>query len=189
MVFEQFARVTAAMNSIDTRNMAMGEVMRELGNVNISPSQVAAQVVQIQRAGGGFSDYQLQDPVTVQMLVEAASNPGSHPYAPQAINVVTKLLGSSQAQSNPGAIEVVQEMLDNNGKMRDVDLGSLNAAIDLAAARASMMGSDPRWDNVKLNPMTVRMIQGDAGYSVTDHQLSPDLIERILRSANRAPRF
>lgn len=189
LVFEQFARMTASMNSIDTRSLAMGDVMRELANINVSPSQVAAQVVQIQRAGGGFSDYQLQDPVTVQMLVEAASNPGSHPYAPQAINVVTKLLGSSQAQSNPGAIEVVQEMLDNNGKMRDVDLGSLNAAIDLAAARASMMGSDPRWDNVKINPMTVKMMQGDNGYSVTDHQLSPELIERILRSANRPARY
>ena len=185
-VFEQFARVTAQENGIDTRNMAMGEVLGQLQAINISPSQVASQVVQIQRAGGGFSDYQMQDPVIIQMLVEN-SGTGSHPMAPQAINVVTKLLGSSQAQSNYGAVEVVQEFLDNDGKMRDVDLGSLNAAIDLAAVRSSMASHDPGWNNVKISPQLVKMVQRDAGYSVVDHQMSPDLIDRIIRSSNRTP--
>lgn len=188
LVFEQFARVTAAENGIDHRNMALGQVMSSLEAINIQPAHIAANVVQLQRAGGGFADHHMQDPVVVQMLVESAGNSGSHPYAPQAINVVTRILGSTQAQSNPQSIEVVQEFLDNDGKMRDVDLGTLNAAMDLAAARSAMSASGgAEWSNVKISPALVKMVQRDAGYSVQDHELSPDLLERILRFANRAP--
>lgn len=190
MVLETFARVQAAAHGINHDNMVLGDVLRRLeeeGGSKYSAGNLAQNIVQISRQGGGFSDHQLQDPVTVQMLVEQGN---SHAYAPQAINVVTRLVGSSEAYNKPQYVEVVQEFLDNDGRMKDMDMASLNAAVSLAEARAHQGGSSPDWDNVKISPNILKMIQRDPGYSAngaSSRQLSDDLIAKILRSANRAP--
>ncbi|MBX9691691.1 MAG: hypothetical protein K2Z81_04850, partial [Cyanobacteria bacterium] len=187
-VLETFARVQASNHGINTSDMQLGQVLKELESVpghNYSAGGMAQQIVQISRQGGGFSDHQLQDPVTVQLLLEQGN---SHPYAPQAINVVTKLVGSTEAHNKPQYINVVEEFLDNDGRMRDVDMGSLNAAVALAEARAQGMGGSNAadWGNVKISPATVKMVQRDPSYSIASGQsLNEDLIQRILRSSNR----
>lgn len=188
VVLETFARVQAAAHGINTNDMMLGDVLRRLeeeAGPKYSAGNLAQNIVQISRQGGGFSDHQLQDPVTVQMLVEQGN---SHPYAPQAINVVTRLVGSSEAYNSPQYVEVVEEYLDNNGKMRDIDMASLNAAVALAEARSHQGGSNSEWNNVRISPDSLKMIQRDPGYSVNGGRaLSDELIAKLLRSANRAP--
>lgn len=186
IVLDNFARVEAARHGIDTNNLPMGEVLKQLEQLSspVSAGSMAQQIVQLSRQGGGFSDHQLQDPLTVELLLDQGN---SHPYAPQAINVVTRLVGSTQAYNNPGYINVVEEFLDNDGKMRDMDIGNLNAAVALAEARAAHAGgtSSADWDNVKISPSVLKMMQRDPGYSVTTRSLSDELVSRIVRSANR----
>lgn len=185
-VLEVFARAQASRNDIDHHNMALGEVLRQLSNVqvggqNLSAGNIAAQIVQLQRQSGGMSDYQMQDPLTVEMLIEQGS---SHPYAPQAINVVTRLVGSTEASQNPQYINVVEEYLDNNGRMRDMDAGSFNAALAIAEARSTAMSSgapNPAWNQVKISPDILKMVQRDPGYSIADQKISDSLIDRILQ--------
>ncbi|MBX9690333.1 MAG: hypothetical protein K2X27_26705 [Candidatus Obscuribacterales bacterium] len=186
-VLETFARVQAAEHGLNTSNMNFGEVLKQLESIpgsNYSAGNMAAQIVQLSRQGGGFSDHQLQDPVTVELLLEQGN---SHPYAAQAINVVTRVVGSTEARNNPSYINVVQEFLDNDGRMRDMDPANLNAAMKLAEAKAQGM-SGPQaaeWDNVKISPSMLKMMQRDPGYSVTNNSLSDELIARLLRAANK----
>lgn len=188
VVLETFARQVAADNNINTSNMPLGQVLNELEKIpggGYSAGNLAQQIVQISRQGGGFSDHQLQDPLTVELLLDQG---GSHTYAPQAINVVTRLVGSTEAYNNPGYINVVEEFLDNDGKMRDMDLGNLNAAVSLAEARAAGMsgGRAAEWENVKISPQMLKMMQRDPGYSAQNpNNLSNELIERLLNSATK----
>jgi hypothetical protein len=188
LVLETFARAQAQHEGINTSNLNMGEVLRQLENVpgkNYSAGRLAQQIVQISRQGGGFSDHQLQDPVTVNMLVDQGDK---HPYAPQAINVVTRLVGSSEAMSRPQYVQVVEEFLDNDGKMRDMDMGSLNAAIALSEARASGMSGaqSANWRNVKITPQVLKIIQRDPNFSITDsnHRLSDELVSKIMQAGD-----
>lgn len=189
IVLDTFARVEANRNGINTDHMQMGEVLRQLENLpnqSHSAGSISQQIVQLSRQGGGFSDHQLQDPLTVELLLDHGN---SHPYAPQAINVVTRLLGSTEAYKNPGYINIVEEYLDNDGKMREMDLSNLHAAAALAEARAAAThsGSSADWNNVKISPSILKMMQRDPGYSAgsASHQLNDALVERILRAAGR----
>ncbi len=193
LVLETAARATAQAHGINSSGMGLGDVIKQLESIPVSDHKagysysaggLAQQVVQLSRQGGGFSDHQLQDPMTVELLLDQGN---SHPYAPQAINVVTRLVGSASASSNPQYINVVEEFLDNDGRMRDMDMANLNAAVALAETRAAQGGSNPDWNNVKINPQLLKMIQRDPSYSISgsNQALADDLVQRILRSANR----
>jgi hypothetical protein len=188
VVLETFARQVAAQQNINTSNMSLAQVLVELDNSSggaYSPANIAQQVVQLSRQGGGFSDHQLQDPMTVEMLLDRGQ---SHRFAPQAINVVTRLVGSTEAYNNPGYLNVVEEYLDNDGKMREMDQSNFYAAVALSAAKEAGLHG-PRaaeWANVKISPKFVKMMQRDPGYSIQNpNNLSSDLIDSILRSATR----
>ena len=183
IVLDTFARAQAQHHGINTSNMNFNEVLKELESRSpgTSASSMAQQIVQISRSGGKLSDHQLTDPVTVQMLVDPGND---HPYAPQAINVVTTLVGSSQAMAHPQYINVVEEYLDNNGKMKDMSLGGLNAAVALAEARAAgKFGADS--GNVRIGPQVLKMVQGDSSYSIQDNHINDELIQKIIRAQNK----
>lgn len=185
IVFDTFARAEASRHGIFNANdLPINDVLAQLQqrDSSFSSDKMAQQICQISRQGGGFSDHQLQDPITVQMLLDKGT---SHPYASQAINVVTRLVGSTEAYNHPQYIEVVQEWLNNDGKMRDMDLGNLNAAVSLVEARAHGEAQGQDWQNVKVSPSLLKVMQRDPSYKVTDHQLSEALVDKILRVANR----
>jgi len=186
IVLDTFARAQAQAQGINTNQMNIGQVFHELEKLDgrNSPSALAKQIVDLSRNAGRLSDHQLQDPLTVQMLLDQGA---SHPYAPKAINVVTNLVGSTEAANNPRYIPAIQELLNNGSKMRDIMMQELNAAVALAEARAqgALNAQASEWNNVRLSPQVLKMIQQDPSYSILDNKLSETLIDKILRAANR----
>ena len=184
-IFDTFARSEAARHDFNPTNMDLGDVLGYLqSNHRMTAESLAGRIVQFSRHGG-FSSHQLQDPLTVQLLVEQGD---AHPYAAQAINVVSSLVGGEAAMEKPGYIQVVQEYLDNDGRMNDLNLTATNAALTLSHLRDEGMKTHPdAWRNVRIDPKIMKTIQQNAGCSMSNGtHLPEDLVQQILQMSNRS---
>ena len=180
IVFDNIARAEAASHGIDTSSMTVVEVVDALESRGSSSGTVVQKAIALSRQGGNFSDTQWTDSKAVEMLVRDG---GSHPYSPQAINVVTRIMGGGGA--SPQHIRVVEEYLDNDGRSKDINLGNLEVATAIDQLRSSH-ASDPDWGHVKISPAIIKMVQRDPSYSAKNpNNFSADLIDRIVKSAKR----
>lgn len=194
IILENFARAEASRLGINTAKMNLSQVLNALKSADpmLTATNVAQNTIQLTRAGAGFNINQLADPLTVDLLVNGG---GTHEYAPQAINVVTKVVGSGEAMNHPEYVHVIEEYLDNGGKMNDVTLSTLNTAVHLSEMRGKALSqtgplADAAWNNVRINPEALRLIQRDPSYSVSNTQnpISDALADTILRAAANGPR-
>ncbi|MBY0549891.1 MAG: hypothetical protein K2W95_21640 [Candidatus Obscuribacterales bacterium] len=175
-VVETFIRATGEQQGIpDAASMALPSLMTELEGRGTSIANIGSCIGSIQRSGG-FSDFQMQDMATVNLVVERAGNSG--PHGMQAINAVTRIIGAEQSAQNPRYIEVTEEFLSNNGRTKDLEVRSVSALADLDERRqveqvrlSSMPANDParalqqdRLDRFRLDNRTMQQVARDPNY-------------------------
>ncbi len=190
-VLETFARAHAAEMNIDHEKMPVGELLSQLSTIDnaqgkISAANIAREINRLQLLGGGFTDHQLQDPATVSLLLEHGNQ---HPFAPQAVNILTRVVGSEELSRRPEMLGVVQEYLDNGGNMRDINHATLNAALALQETRRdALFGANPNpgWNDVRITSETIRTIQRDPNYSIADGSIRDQKLQsKILEIASQ----
>lgn len=177
-VVETFVRAEGHNQGIaNAADLPLHQLIGELESRGTTMDTVASHISTIQRAGG-FSDHQLQDSSAVQLMVDTQTSGSATPHTMQAVNVVTRVVGADAASSRPQFIEVTEEYLANNGKMRDLDIRPIHALADLDSQRQvvqaqinSMTVGDParldleqKMARFRLNFQTMQKVTRDPNY-------------------------
>lgn len=177
-VVETFIRAEGANRGVPNANdLPLHQLIGDLESRGVSMGNLATNISTIQRSGG-FSDHQMQDSTAVQLMVDTHNGGGGSPHTMQAVNVVTRVVGADSAAQRPQFIEVTEEYLANNGKMRDLDIRPIHALADLDTQRqvvqaqiGSMAAGDPvrqeleaRMARFRLNHQTLQSVTRDPNY-------------------------
>lgn len=174
-VVETFVRAEGIRANIPSAaDMPLGQLIGELDSSGRGMEKIADSIVSVQRMGG-FADRQLQEPATVQLLVESQQNAGAHTM--QAISVLARIIGADQVMSHPEYRAVAEEFLSNDGQARDLDFRPIQALRDLNVQRQHVQSQIQQMPNddaraalqeklgrFQLNKSTMTSITSDPSY-------------------------
>lgn len=158
-------------------------------------NSIGNTIINVQRKGG-FSNYQLQDPQIVNIIMEEESN-GATSQRMQAINVVTHMMGVDHGRDDNAQgynyVSATTEVLNNSkpGSMRNLNQDSIMASNALYNAREDYIsnhsGDQTKMDDIskyfRFNEFAVRMTMNDAAWQGNHNVCSGDtLIEEIINA-------
>lgn len=192
-VVETFVRAEGAHQGvIGATDIPLSQLIGELRTRGTGLSAVASNIGVIQR-DGGFSDHQMQDAHTVQVVVDNGGTTAG-PRVLQAVNVLSRMVGAERVSEDPRYLQVTHEYLENNGRVKDLDVRPIHCLLDLDARRSaveSQIQSLPPGDGLRmdledklgrfhLNYNTMRSVANDPSY-VTGKGIDPSLWSRVFR--------
>ncbi len=192
-VVETYIRAQGAHEGVMNANdIPLNQLIGDLETRGVSMGSMAAGISTIQR-NGGFSDHQMQDQTAVELMIDSGGSQAPR-EALQAVNVVTRVMGADQVQSNPRVLEVTKEYLANNGKMKDLDMRPIHALVDLDSQRqvveaqaSSLPSGDPvradleaKLSRFSLNYQTMSKVTKDPNYK-TAQGVSPQVWNSVFQ--------